>query len=126
MSALMEKSRVERRASRAKDKRSKDERRGSKAKPKAGLALDSRPSTLDAPAVPGLPAGLLLPSRVVMTVIGLSKWDLQKYIDAGFLHPVAVPNPHRINGPNGRRGPALKFHRHEVVDLYRSTLPATR
>jgi hypothetical protein len=120
----MEMSRVERRASSA-GKRSRAERRKSKAKPKASLALDPRPSTLDAPPVPGLPAGLLLPSRVVMTVIGLSKWDLQKYIDAGFLHPVAVPNPHRINGPNGRRGPALKFHRHEVVDLYRSTLPAS-
>lgn len=75
------------------------------------------------PVVPGLPDGLLINSRVVMHLFGLSKWDLQKYIDCGVLHPVITPDPHRFGGPNGHRGQARKFHRAEIVNLYQSMQP---
>lgn len=57
--------------------------------------------TLPAPHVNGEPCRFMR-RREVMRMLGITKYEFRKWVEAGLLKPHKRPDPHRLNGRNKR------------------------
>lgn len=67
----------------------------------------------------------LLRARHVMSLLGVSKTELRKFIDCALLTPRYLPDPHRTGGRNAQKHQRAWFLASEVQSIIGNLKPAS-